>query len=238
MAIQETQGILLRRQEIRETSLLVVAFTRDLGKIQGLVKGVRGARAAVPWYLEPLTLQSLVLYERRRSPWCLISAFDLLDPFDSIRRNLVRTAYAAFCLDLVDAMTEVSDPHPEIFQLLLGALKGLERGADPRLIARFVEAHLLKIGGLLPPLRSLSLSSASGAFLEQILKSSSEQVRQLPLNPAAEGDLRRLFHRLVRTALDRELKSRLFLQTLGLENPAAAPAPNHQPVARLTPMPS
>ena len=139
MAIQKTEAIILRRQEIRETSLILIAFTRDLGKIQGLVKGVRGGRVAVPWYLEPMTFQSLVLYERRRSPWVLVSACDLLHAFDPIRRDLVRTAYASLFLDLVDMMTEIGDPHPEIFFLLQAGLKALENGADPRCAARFLK---------------------------------------------------------------------------------------------------
>ena len=47
MSLQKTEAILLRRQEVRETSLMLVAFSRQLGKVQGLVKGVRGARAAL-----------------------------------------------------------------------------------------------------------------------------------------------------------------------------------------------
>src|SRR3989338_5093583 len=114
--MRKTEGIVLKRQEVRETSLILTLYTRDLGKILGLVKGVRGMRAAVPWYLEPFSLQSIVVYERRRSPWALVSVCDLLEPFDGIRRDLNRTAYAAYCADLVDAMTELSDPHPGIFR--------------------------------------------------------------------------------------------------------------------------
>ena len=122
--MQKTEGIILRRREIRETSLILITYTRDLGKIHGLVKGVRGAASAVPWYLEPLTLQTMVLYERRRSPWSLVSACDLLDAFDPIRRDLTRISYASFCLDAVDSLTESGDPHPEISL-------GTEREADP-----------------------------------------------------------------------------------------------------------
>ncbi len=161
MAMHKTEAIILRRQEIRETSLILIAFSRDLGKFHGLVKGVRGARAAVPWFLEPLTLQSVVLYERRRSPLALVSVFDLLDPFDSIRRDLTRTAYASFCLDLIDAMTENNDPHPEIFEGLLATLKALGEGADPRSVVRYLEAHLLNANGLLPAAGGLGLSPAA-----------------------------------------------------------------------------
>ena len=228
MAIQKTEAIVLRRQEIRETSLILVAFTRDLGKIQGLLKGVRGARAAVPWYLEPLTLQSVVIYERRRSTLSLVSSCDLIDAFDQIRRDLIRTAYAGLFLDLVDAMTEPWDPHPDIFQLLLSGLKGLEEGGDPRSAARFLEAHLLKIGGILPSAESLRLSPGARLSLQQILQSSPDRAGRLRLVQGVERELRAVFQNLLRNVLERELKSRNFLYALGLESPVAFP--NGRPI--------
>ncbi|MBI3332722.1 MAG: DNA repair protein RecO [Candidatus Omnitrophica bacterium] len=215
--IQKTEAIILRRQEIRETSLILVAFSPDLGKIHGLVKGARGARAAVPWYLEPLTLQSMVLYERRRSSLSLISACDLIDAFDPIRRDLVRTAYAGFCLDLVDSMTEQSDPHPEIFHLLLAVLSALKEGADPRSMARFLEVHLLRMTGLLPAWESLALSPGGRLSLQQILATPFERLGRLRLTYGIAEELRGILQGLLHRALEKELRSRIFLRALGLE---------------------
>ncbi len=215
--MQKTEAVILRRQEVRETSLILIAFTRDFGKIHGLVKGVRGARAAVPWYLEPLTRQAIVVYERRRSTISLISSFDLIDAFDPIRRDLVKTAYAGLCLDLVDAMTEVGDRHPEIFDLLVGTLKALEEGTDPRSIARFFEVNLLKLSGLVASTQSLPLSPGAKATLQQILQMPMDRLTRLRLSREVEGELRQLIAQLFGTLLDRELKSRTFLSALGLE---------------------
>lgn len=216
--MQKTDGIVLRRMEVRETSLLLTCFTRDLGKVRGLVKGVRGSRAAVPWLLEPLTLQHLVVYERRRSPWALIGGCDLVDGFDALRRDLERTAYGLLFLDLVDAMTEVGDPHPEIFHLLLGALRALEAPAsDPRSIARFVEARLLRAGGHLPDSRSLALTAQGRAALQRILEHPPARCADLRLAVSEEAELRRLLRGLLHRVLEKELNSRLFLLSLGLE---------------------
>ena len=217
MAIHKPEVVILRRQEIRETSLILIAFSQTIGKIHGLVKGVRGARAAVPWYLEPLTLQSVVFYERRRSPLGLIGSCDLIDPFDFIRRDLVRTAYAGFCLDLVDAMTEVGDSHPEIFQLLVDVLKAMCQGMDPRRAARFFEAHFLRECGLLPDPEMLSLSPEGVVILRKILGGPISSIEKWNFSAEVDEQLRIRFQNCVREALNRELKSRLFLQAIGLE---------------------
>ena len=225
MAIQKSEAIVLRRQEVRETSLILVAFTRELGKVRGLLKGVRGARAAVPWYLEPLTLQTMVLYERKRSGLALISSCDLLDAFDPIRRDFARLAYAGFALDLVDAMTEIGDPHPELYRLLLGTLKGLSEGIAPRLAARFLEARLLQEIGLLPSAASLPVSAGARLSVQRILQTPPEELGRFRLAGEVEQELRFFFCGLLRNALGRELKSRLFLVSAGLEGPTGRPQP-------------
>lgn len=218
MAIQKTEAIVLRRQEVRETSVMLTAFTPGFGKLQGLLKGVRGARAAVPWYVEPLTLQSIVVYERRRSPWMLISSCDLLDGFEPLRKDLARTAYATYCLDLVDSMTGVGDPHPEVFHSLLAVLRGMESpSADLSSLVRYLEAHLLRSSGLLPKPEALAVSPSAREAFRKILVTPPAQAGTLKLEAEAQGPLRRLLQGQLHQALERELRSRSFLHSIGLE---------------------
>lgn len=219
MAIQKTDGIVLKRQEVRETSLLLTVMTRDLGKIRGLVKGVRGARAAVPWYLEPLTLQSLVLYERRRSPWALISAFDLVDGFDPIRKDLVRTAYASLCLELVDGMAEPSDHQPELFDLLLATLRELSRGSPVREVVRAMQARMIRLSGHLPVVEALPLSAGAKLSLRDLLTVPLERILEVRLSRPVELELETFLRQRLRRILERELKTMRFLYALGLEKP-------------------
>lgn len=224
--MQKADGIVLRRMEVRETSVMLTCFTRELGKVQGLVKGVRGARAAVPWLMEPLTLQHLVVYERRRSPWALIGACDLVDGFEPLRRDLEKTAYGLLFLDLVEEMTEVHDPHPEIFDLLLGGLRALEGPSSrPRGIARFLEARLLRACGHLAEPGSLALSAQGRAALRRILEAPVSGAGAVGLSDAEETELRRLLRGLLHRVLEKELKTRMFLFSLGMEK-------THGPVTR------
>lgn len=220
----ETQAILLKRQELRETSLIVIAMTRDIGKVHGIVKGVRGGRAAVPCYLEPMTHQAVILYERKRSGLALMSSFDLIDAFDPIRRDFVRTAYAALCLDLVDAMTEIGDPHPEVFDLLLSVLQGMAAGADPKVAARFLELHLLQMGGVFPDSDQWKLSPGAKLSLMQMLEWPWERVNRLRLSHLVQEELRVRFQAVLHNVLEKELKSRTFLYQLGWERPLAKEA--------------
>ena len=78
MAIQKTEGILLRRQDLRETSLILTFYTRDFGKVKGIVRGVRGPRSACGGgNMEIFALDEVVFYERRKSDIFTISQCDL-----------------------------------------------------------------------------------------------------------------------------------------------------------------
>ena len=105
MAIQTTEGIVLRKQNLRETSIILKFFTRDFGKISGVIKGARGPSAAIGHNPQAFSQNSVVFYERKKSNLSTISHCDLLNFFEPIRSDLERTIYADYFLELVDTVT-------------------------------------------------------------------------------------------------------------------------------------
>lgn len=154
MPIQKTEAILLRRQDLRETSLILTFYTRDFGKIKGIVRGVRGPHAQYAGgSLEIFAHDEVVFYERKKSEIYTISQCDLLGFFDPIRNSLERLAYAAYMVELLDSVTPLSDPNLEIFEILLSSLKLLAGESSAKRITRVFEIKLLSLLGLMPSLR-------------------------------------------------------------------------------------
>jgi len=153
MPIQKSEAILLRRQDLRETSLILTFYTKDFGKIKGVVKGARGIRAACGGgAFEIFARDNVVFYERKRSELFTVSHCDLLEFFGPVRSSLEKLAYASYLIELVDAVTVLQDPHKDVFELLAHSL-GLLCGEDsPRRIARIFEIKLLGLLGLMPTL--------------------------------------------------------------------------------------
>ena len=150
MSIHTTDAIILRKQDIRETSLSVVFYTRDFGKIRGLIKGVRGPRGPLGYQVQIFTLNKIVFYDSKRAAMHTVSQCDLLDFFENIREDILKTGYAYYFVELVDALTGEKDRNEDIFDLLLNSLKLLESGASPKRISRILEIKLLMISGLMP----------------------------------------------------------------------------------------
>ncbi len=153
MAIQKTEGILLRKAHLRETSLILTFYTRDFGKIKGIVRGVRGPRGSCGGAnMEIFALDGLVFYERKRSDIFTISQCDLLDFFGPVRASLEKLAYAAYLAELMDSVTALGDKNTEAFDLLLNSLKLLAGECSSKRVARIFEIKLLHLLGLMPTL--------------------------------------------------------------------------------------
>lgn len=152
MAIHTTDAIILRERDVRETSLLVIFFTRGFGKIKGLLKGVRGPKGPLGYQVQPFTLNRIVFYESKKADIHIVSQCDLTDFFDDIRKDIVKTGYAYYFVELVDALTEQNQPGAEIFDLLLNSLNLLRTDASPKRAARILEIKLLALSGVIPRL--------------------------------------------------------------------------------------
>lgn len=159
MPIHTTDAIILRKQDIRETSLLVVFYSRDFGKIKGLIKGVRGPKGPLGYQVQVFTLNKIVFYDSKKAGVHTVSHCDLLDFFDNIRRDILKTSYAYYFVELVDALTAEKDKNEEIFELLLNSLMFLESEDNPKRITRILEIRLLKLSGLMPRLDKCVLCS-------------------------------------------------------------------------------
>lgn len=149
MAIQKTPALVLKTLPFRTSSLIVTFFTRDFGKVRGLAKGVRLERETRGAMYELFSHLEIVYYEKTRSDLHLVSEAFLMDSYDAFRGRLESIAYASYFVELVDELTEIHDPHPQIFDLLDFCFQYLASLPGPRL-ARLFEIKLLNEIGWLP----------------------------------------------------------------------------------------
>ena len=152
MAIVTSEAILLRKYELRETSFLLDFYTRTNGKIRGVIKGVRSPQPQFGSSFEVCTLDKVVFYERRNKEIYTVSQCELIEYFSGIRKDLEKTSYALYFLELVDATCPAGEVNEGIFDLLLDSLARLADELYPRAFARAFEIRLLKELGMEPRL--------------------------------------------------------------------------------------
>jgi DNA repair protein RecO (recombination protein O) len=150
VGIQKTKAILLSRRDIRETSVIAVFFTRDFGKIKGLVKSVRGPLARFGTYLHEFALFDIVFYDRVRSDTYMITQCDLSEPYAQIAQDIDKRLKAFYILELVDKFTALRDESLEIYQLLVWILDNIKKERFPAKAIIIFQIMLLEYTGFLP----------------------------------------------------------------------------------------
>lgn len=155
--IKKSDAILLKKQELRETSLFTTFYTRESGRIYGVMKGVRGQRGHYGISPQPFSLNEIVFYERKDKDVFIVSQCELKEFFARIREGLEQTSYAMYFIELVNAVTPVGEKNEKMFELLENCLRLLDGPASARRTARVFEIRLLNLLGLMPSLNKCAV---------------------------------------------------------------------------------
>jgi len=150
MSIHKTEAIVLRRRDFRETSLIADFYTRDFGRISGLLKGIRLEPDKFASTVEISSHNDIIFYKKNGADLFLVSACDLKDKFFGIRNNINKAAISAFMMELVSAVMQPEDKNEEVFNLAVNALKELEATNNPEKIATIFKIKMLALSGFKP----------------------------------------------------------------------------------------
>jgi len=153
MAIQKTRGFILRREDVRETSVLLTAYTRDFGKLKFISKGARSPEQKFISAYELFALDEIVFYEKKRKNYFLLSQCELLKFFPEARSTLEGISYAVYFAELLDSTTPLAEKNINIYELIYNSLELLSSGASPKRSARIFEIKLLSLLGFMPRLK-------------------------------------------------------------------------------------
>ena len=152
MASEKTTAIVLRVVEFSETSCVVTMMTRDFGKITALAKGARRKKSPFEAALDVLAICRIVFLHKTSQALDLLTEAKLEKRFRSSATDLSRFYAGLYVVELLSAMTEQSDPHPELFDLAEHTLNRLDSdGNVASLLLRF-EFGILTILGQKPML--------------------------------------------------------------------------------------
>jgi DNA repair protein RecO (recombination protein O) len=143
-------AIILRRSDFGEADRLLTVYTSERGKLRLLAKGVRKTTSRKAGHVELFMLTNMLVAQART--WDIISQAEIVEAYRGLRDDLDKASYAYYLAELVDRFTEEHDPNPPLFELLALSLAHLERVADPFVVLRYFELHLLSLTGYQPQL--------------------------------------------------------------------------------------
>jgi len=150
MSIHKTEGIILRRMDFRETSIIVDFYTRDFGKLSGILKGIRKEPAKFASPVEVSSYNDIIFYRSRTSSLHLVSACELKNSFFKIRTDMMKAGIQGIMMELVATVMQTEDKNEEVFSLTLECLKELELTNNPHKIETIFKIKMLSLSGFKP----------------------------------------------------------------------------------------
>jgi len=152
MAILKTQGVVIRDQDLGETSKIITLYTRDFGKLKLVAKGARSLKSRFGGSLDLLNHISIVFYHRESRDIQFLSQSDIIRSFPRIKAELERLALAMAVCELIGRTEIGSSPNPQLFKLLVDTLKGMDESRRVVNYFHYFRIQFLRIAGFQPQL--------------------------------------------------------------------------------------
>jgi len=133
--IHRDDGIVLRTYKLGEADRIVVFLTKGRGKVRAVAKGVRKTKSKFGSRLEPMSHCALQFYEGRELD--IVTQAETIDHFRAVRDDLDRIARGVSMLEVADQLAQEGEVNPDLYRMLLGALRTLERSPSPLVTPAF-----------------------------------------------------------------------------------------------------
>jgi DNA repair protein RecO (recombination protein O) len=153
MPLLSSDALVLRTYKVGETSKVVVLLTRERGKVRAVAKGARGARSRYQSALEPLSEVRVGLYGRQGAELLRLGECELIrSAFPAGARGLETALTLSYFAELLDAFAQEGEAEDAVYRLALAVLRAADGGTEVVALARYLEAWLLRLHGIYPPI--------------------------------------------------------------------------------------
>jgi len=147
VATYRDEGVVLRTMRLGEADRIVTLATPEHGKVRAVAKGIRKTKSRLGGRLEPLTHVTMMCWRGRELD--VVNQVEAIEHFKAIRGDLERVPVAMTMLEVVDHVALERQPMPDMFRMLVGALRTLEERPAPALLGAFLW-KLLALEGVGP----------------------------------------------------------------------------------------
>lgn len=143
------EGLVMSRQNYRESDMLVKILTDRFGKKMFLLNRARKPGFTLGAGILPFTHADYI-GEVRESGLSYLSAIKNATQYRQISDDITLNAYAAYIFGLIDLAFPDGRPVGFWFNQIKQALYLIDSGLDPQIIANVIEVHMLKEYGVEP----------------------------------------------------------------------------------------
>lgn len=151
--IYNTEALVIRRVDYADHDVILTVLTRHKGKLSLMAKNARKSVKRFSGLLELFYALDLVVRESSRMAH--LQEASLAEPFEGIRRDILKTAYASYFAEIVNRFLEEGTRDHGVYDLLFHTFSELSGGSRaPEETSLFFQLKFLKLTGHSPELSS------------------------------------------------------------------------------------
>lgn len=142
------QAIVLRRRDAGESDRRLTILTPEMGKIDVTAKGARKGASRLAGVSDPLSVAVLSLAVGKRNRF--VTQAQPQTSFPGLRTDFDRLSLALATVELFAALLPYEEPDPDAYELLVKALRGIEKHPKPLAATAWAQVALLDHAGFMP----------------------------------------------------------------------------------------
>jgi DNA repair protein RecO (recombination protein O) len=147
MTTKNITALVLKVSDLGESDKIVTFYSEQAGKLAGIAKGAKRSKKRFSNKLEIFSLLDVLYVDQGRSGLVRVAEAELLAPFMSLRENYDRYVSASLACELIYYWTRDYDADRNIFNLLLWALQGIDKGSPSLMVLIFFQVKLYTLLG-------------------------------------------------------------------------------------------
>lgn len=213
MKYKKLSGIILKKQNYKETDQFITIWTPEAGKIRILARGVRLPKSKLAYSLQDL---SYINFETVGNIHTIISA-QVIKNFKGIRSNLAKIAPAIYASEVMLKTTADEQSNPEAFRHFLEFLHVLDKEQNLEIINVVLNSFVLKLLDCLGfsaqyAEYNFKVSSDLNSVIQKLRKTEFEELGADEIPENLVFNLKSTLNQILEFILERELKSENFLK--------------------------
>ncbi|RDW19223.1 DNA repair protein RecO [Oceanobacillus arenosus] len=171
--LEKIEGIVIKTQDYGESHKIITVFSKRLGKFTALAKGAKKPKSRMAAVTQPFIYAQFFVYVNKGLS--TIQQGEIIDSFRPIREDIVKTAYAAYIMELTDKLLDSQAPDAYLFDQLFRTITWIAENELAEVPMMMYELKLFKKGGFAPTVNACSncgskelpysFSIAEGGFL-------------------------------------------------------------------------
>ncbi|WP_099158537.1 DNA repair protein RecO [Virgibacillus ndiopensis] len=203
--LEKIEGLIIKTQDYGETHKLVTILSKKIGKFTAIAKGAKKPKSRMAAVTQPFIHGEFLVYVN--SGLSTIQQGDMVNSFRTIREDIIKTAYAAYLVELTDKLLDSKVAEPYLYEQLYQTLTWIAENENSDIPVMMYELKLFVKGGFAPIVdRCVNCGNKESLFLFSIVEGGLLCKRCLHIDTESirlPDTIARLFHLFTSVGLER-----------------------------------